>query len=330
MNYFNKYFIRIIISVLLFVPFVNAYDTSNLMEQQSVIKVTLLGTGYPLIQFKQFSQSTLVEVGNEKYLIDCGRGAAIRLSQIGASFSKIDKLLLTHLHSDHIVGIPDLWLSGWIQGPRTNPFKIWGPKGTKSMMDYLQKAYEFDIHIRRDIDEKLPADGIKVLVEDISEGVILENDSLKIIAFEVDHHPLKPAFGFRLNYKGYSVAFSGDTRPCENLLKHCMGVDLMVHEGASPDWFRKKAHHHTKQQIQAILDHHTMPTQAGEIFKKLKPRLAVYSHIENEPEAANELISKTRQKYSGPVLVGQDLRVIEIGPKIIVTLGSKIIYSSEQ
>ncbi len=171
---------------------------------------------------------------------------------------------------------------------------------------------------------------IKVLVEDISEGIILEKDSLKIIAFEVDHHPLKPAFGFRIDYKGYSAAFSGDTRPCENLLMHCKGVDLMVHEGASPDWFRKKAHHHTEQQIQAVLDHHTLPTQAGEIFKKLKPRLAVFSHIENEPEAANELMSKTRQKYSGPVLVGQDLMVIEIGPTITVTLEGKIIYSSNE
>ena len=329
MDYFKKYFIIIIISILLLIPFVKADDTSNSKEQQPVIKVTLLGTGYPLIQFKQFSQSTLVEVGNEKYLIDCGRGAAIRLSQLGVSFSKIDKLLLTHLHSDHIVGIPDLWLSGWIQGPRTKPFKIWGPKGTKSMMDHLQKAYEFDIHVRRDIDEKLHADGIKVLVEDISEGIILENDSLKITAFEVDHHPLKPAFGFRIDYKGYSVAFSGDTRPCENLLKHCKSVDLLVHEGASPDWFRKKAHFHTEQQIQAVLDHHTLPTQAGEIFKKLKPRLAVFSHIENEPEAANELISKTRQKYSGPILVGQDLMIIEIGPKIVVTLRDKIIYLSQ-
>ena len=125
------------------------------------LKVTLLGTSTPNPLPDRFGPSTLVEAGSEKLVFDCGRGATIRLWQLKIPLGAV-KLFITHLHSDHTVGIPDLWLTGWLQQPyggRKEAFQIWGPKGTQEMMSHLEKAYQFDIHVRRDVDEKLPSQG---------------------------------------------------------------------------------------------------------------------------------------------------------------------------
>jgi len=295
----------------------------NKYPDKSEIRVILLGTGYPKPQIKQFGPSTYIEIGEEKFLFDCGRGAEIRLSQIGRDYTCITKLFLTHLHSDHTVGIPDVWLTGWNNCPRTEPLQVWGPSGTKNMMEHLQKAYEYDIHIRRDIDEKLNPDGVKIITREYSEGLIYDQNDIKITAFEVDHGPVKPAYGFRIDYKDYSVALSGDTKPTENILQHCKNVDLIIHEAICPDWFRNNIPGLSEKQIQAVLDHHTTPEQAGLIFKSISPRLAVYSHIENEPVSKSELMISTRKNYDGPLIVGEDLMTIEIGEKIIVSLEGK-------
>ena len=297
----------------------------NQSPDKSEIRVILLGTGYPMPQIKQFGPSTCIEIGEEKFLFDCGRGAEIRLSQIGRDYTCITKLFLTHLHSDHTVGIPDVWLTGWNNCPRTEPMQVWGPTGTKNMMEHLQKAYEYDIHIRRDIDEKLNPEGAKIITREYNEGVIYYQNDIKITAFEVDHGPVKPAYGFRIDYRDYSIALSGDTRPTENLLKYCKGVDLIIHEAICPDWFRDHRPGFSEKQIQAVVDHHTTPEQAGIIFKSISPRLAVYSHIENEPASKSELMTSTRKNYDGPLIVGEDLMTIEIGEKIIVSLEGKNI-----
>ena len=125
------------------------------------LKVTLLGTGSPQPRMDRFGPSILVEAGKQHLLFDCGRGATQRIEQLKVPFAEVDALFLTHLHSDHVVGIPDLWLIGWPRG-RKSPFRVWGPEGTKEMMAHLEKAYQFDIHIRRDVDEKLPAQGVVV------------------------------------------------------------------------------------------------------------------------------------------------------------------------
>ena len=164
-------------------------------------KVTLLGTGNPRPVMSRFGPSILVEAGKEKLVFDCGRGASQRLDQLKIPFSEITALFLTHLHSDHTVGIPDLWLTGWVMG-RTTPLAVWGPEGTKAMMQHLQEAYVFDIHIRRDVDTKLPGAGAEIVAQDIEEGVVYNSAGVKVTAFLVDHGEIKPAFGYRVDYGG--------------------------------------------------------------------------------------------------------------------------------
>jgi ribonuclease Z len=201
------------------------------------LKVTLLGTGSPQPRIDRFGPSILVEGGKQKLLFDCGRGATQRIEQHKVPFSEVDTLFLTHLHSDHIVGIPDLWLTGWLRG-RTIPFRVWGPYGTDKMMSHLKQAYQFDIHIRRDVDEKLLCQGVVVLAKDIRQGVVYENGGIKVTAFLVDHVLVKPALGYRIDYAGHSIVLSGDTRYSENLVRFSEGADVLVHEVIDPDAFR--------------------------------------------------------------------------------------------
>jgi ribonuclease Z len=278
-------------------------------------KVTLLGTGNPRPVMSRFGPSILVEAGKEKLLFDCGRGATQRLYQLKIPFTDITGLFLTHLHSDHTVGIPDLWLTGWVMG-RDTPLPVWGPKGTKTMMKHLQEAYAFDIHIRRDVDTKLPGAGVMVIAKDIQQGVVYDKNGVKVTAFLVDHGEIRPAFGYRIDYGGHSVTLSGDTRPSENLIRFAQGTDVLIHEVIDVGAYTDLSKGDTSEQEKKIIEHHTTAEQAGTVFSRVKPRLAVYSHI--VPPEVPDVVPHTRKTYDGPLEVGEDLMSIEIGDRITV------------
>jgi len=251
---------------------------------------------------ERFGPSILVEAGQEKLLFDCGRGALQRLYQV--KVEQIDGLFLTHLHSDHIVGIPDLWLTSWIMG-RKIPLRVWGPAGTRGMMSHLQQAYSFDIHMRRDVDENLPPQGVEIQAKDIHQGVVYENGDLKVTAFDVDHGPVKPAFGYRIDYAGHSVVLSGDTRYSENLIRFAQGTDVLIHEVLDPEAYSKLVNSYTPEQRARVVAHHTTPDEAGKVFTKVAPKLAVYSHI--VPPECPRLGSRHKKDLLRPTRSGRRL-----------------------
>lgn len=281
--------------------------------QGQVIKVTLLGTGSPPPVMERFGPSILIETGEQKFIFDAGRGALQRLRQADVKYKDIQGVFFTHLHSDHVVGFPDLWLTGWLTGQRIAPLKVWGPKGTKKMMSNLEKAFEFDIKARISDDTGSPA-GVVINAEDIKEGVVFEKNGVKVTAFEVDHERVKPAFGYRIDYAGRSVVLSGDTRYSENLIRYSKGVDLLIHEVVSPEVLTRMKF--PAELAKTIIDYHTTPEQAGEIFSLVKPRMAIFSHIIQPNATERDIIPLTRRNYAGAVDLGEDLMVIEIGEKI--------------
>ena len=279
------------------------------------IRVTLLGTAAgPPARPGVAGISTLVVAGDDRFLFDAGRGFMQRLVQTGLPMSAVSRLFLTHLHSDHVVDVPDLLLMGWAgPPPRRAPLEVWGPEGTRDMMEHLQQAFAFDIHMRRDVDEHSPASGIEVIARDIGEGTVYEKNGVTITAFLVDHGPVRPSYGYRVNHGGRSVCLSGDTRPSENLVKACHGVDLLIHEAIDQDVVRKLVANND-QLFEAIVAHHTTPEQAADIFRRTAPRLAVFSHI--PPVSA--ILERTRRSYKGRVEYGEDLMVIDVGDEIVV------------
>lgn len=278
------------------------------------IKVTLLGTGTPQPLMERFGPSILVQAGSENLLFDAGRGCLQRLRQIKLEYDKLNALFLTHLHSDHIVGLPDLWLTGWLITKRAMPLKVFGPTGTNEMVEYLQKAFAYDINIREE-DDHSPQEGSKLSVTEIHQGIIYEQNGVKVIAFEVDHGVIKPAFGYRIEYKGHSVVLSGDTKYSENLIKFAKGADLLIHEVMiAPDTLSKSDPRYN------ITQHHTTAKQAAQIFNQVKPKLAAYSHIVKlYGRTEEEIMKQTKADYSGPLIMGEDLMSFSIGDTISVS-----------
>ncbi len=281
-------------------------------------KVTLLGTGSPFPDPNRFGAATLVEAGPEKLLFDAGRGATIRLNQIGVPIGSINAVFITHFHSDHTGGLPDLWLTGWIQryyGNRKAPFRIIGPKGTTSLMQNLERAYWDDIRIRYD-DEKYPMDAIAISPSEFaSDGPVYEKNGVKVTAFEVDHGVfIKPAYGYRVDYGGRAVVISGDTRFSENLIKNATGVNLIVHEVAMAN----QTYFDQTPAVRYIMAHHISPVEAGELFRRTQPKLAAFTHLVflGAPgfpaPTPDDLVPKVREKYEGPLAVGMDLMSFDV------------------
>ena len=220
----------------------------------------------------------MVEAGDQKFLIDAGRGATIRLYQLKVPIGRIDVQLLTHYHSDHTSCLPDVWLTGWLEshfGTRKTPYKVIGPTGAKRLMENLERAYADDIKIRV-ADEKLPLSGIATDVTEFDrDGLVYEKSGVKVIAFEVDHGDvIKPCYGYRIEYGGRVAVFSSDTRYNENVIKYGKGADLLVHEVAMarPE-LMKEAY------IQRIIGHHTTPYDCGRVFAQTRPKLAAFTHV---------------------------------------------------
>lgn len=295
-------------------------------DNGSDFKVTLLGTGNPIPEIDRFGASTLVEVGGEKLLFDAGRGSIMRLSQLGIVPAEIDKLFITHLHHDHTVGFPDILISGSVpipgMGGRENEFEVWGPVGTQNMVEGLYQAYATDIKNRQSV-AKSSSSGLTTNVHEIEEGVVYDKNGIEVIAFEVDHGSLEPAYGYRINYKGNSVVISGDTTYSENLIKHANGTDLIIHEVIA-------SHSNPEDEllsasIENITAYHSTPEQAAEVFKQINPELAVYNHIISLGLTENEEnhIERTKEVYDGEVILGEDLMSFEIGDTVEVNQPNK-------
>ena len=288
--------------------------TAHVVRGQEIV-VTLLGTGSPIPSIERFGPSILVQAGGQSLIFDVGRGAHQRLAQAGVSPGQIDAVFLTHLHSDHIVGIPDLWLTS----RRNRPWALFGPTGTVRMMDALKQAFSADIQARveetagllQSADLLHPAD---VHAREIEPGVVYERGGVRVSAIPVDHGPIAPAYGYRIDYHGRSVVLSGDTRVSPNLIEAAAGTQLLVHEVFQPSDSLLKGN----PVIARVKQLHVDASEAGSIFQRVPPGLAVYSHIILTGVSTDELVKRTRANYGGPLVVGEDLMRFVIGDDVAI------------
>jgi ribonuclease Z len=290
------------------------------------IVVTLLGTGAPEPSPTRFGPATLVQAGGLALLFDAGRGVTVRLYQLGVSSGKgIDAVFLTHYHSDHVEGLPDLWMTGYMFGPfgsRTKPMRLWGPSdgvtapsGATKIAKGLAEAFSDDVRIRQ-ADEHITAAATQIEAHDFhGDGIVFDEGGVRVTAFAVNHGELiKPSVGYRVDYRSRSVTISGDTQFDENLIRHAAGTDVLIHEV-----FSISAQLATLPQLKPVAEHHTSPEQAGAVFSRVKPQLAVYSHfVLIGGTTAEEIVSRTRSTYQGPLEAGEDLMRFTIGNGVAV------------
>lgn len=292
-------------------------------------RVTLLGTGDPIPRPDRFGPATLVQVAGQDLLFDVGRGAATRLVQMGVSLSGLDATFLTHFHHDHLIGLDDVWMTGWIPPPfgrRSEPMEVWGPVGTANLLSNLEEAFVLNTSTRIP-DELLPPEGIVLIAHEFDkDGVVYEKEGVVVTAFAVDHGDLiKPSYGYRVDYDGRAVVISGDTKFDRNLIKAAKGADLIVHEVA----LASEELLASSEQFQRIVAHHTTPEEAGIVFAEIKPKLAVYTHFvilsgPTIPEAPlSTLIPRTRTNYDGPLVIGEDLMSFDIGDTISISQAAR-------
>lgn len=292
--------------------------------ERGILKLTLLGTGTPIPDLIRRGSSQVIEAGNGLLLIDCGRGTVERLMEAGyvqpggrALRLPIRTIALTHLHSDHITGLPDLLWSAWVMRWWERPPTLVGPPGTADMIRHLMEAFAYDIAVREKGEASHREELVPAVVE-VEDGWANEGDDCKLTAFRVDHAPVDEAFGFRVNAGRRSIVISGDTSYSESLIRHALGADILVHEVYSRrgiDQRRAAVSHdpRPRQLLQTIASYHTPSDQVGKVAALAEARQLVLSHIIlGMGGTVEDIADDASRDYSGPVTVGSDLDSFEV------------------
>ena len=239
-----------------------------------MIAITLLGTGSPIPDPNRAGPATLIQAGEENYLVDAGRGVLMRLAAAGCGANMLDAILITHLHSDHITDLNDVITSAWITSfSGQKPLEIVGPRGTKEMVKRLLHFLSFDIKYRIDHHEDLeepPA----VNVTEIESGVVDLKGNMKISTEPTDHRPVDPTVAFRFDHGNYAVVVAGDTIPCAGLDKLCSGANGLVHTVIRKDIIENIP----VQRLQDVCDYHSSVEQASQTAERAGIETLVLTH----------------------------------------------------
>lgn len=298
------------ISFLLAFTWLSPRQIEAAESPQSRIEVVLLGTGYPRPYPDRAGPSTAVVINGKYFIVDAGRAVVLRLSSLQQPMPPITAVFLTHLHSDHTSGLPDLFNTSWVMG-RKQPLQLYGPHGTQELVDGLLKFFAEDIHIRRDLVEKLQPKGAQIDVHIVDEGTVYQDDNVTITAFAVDHRPVEPAFGYKFEAGGKIVVISGDTAPSDNLVKFARGADVLVHEVYMPGYFAKvstaeRSRGDSAEVTQRLSRYHTDAERVGKIAAAAGVKKLVLTHL-IPPEDGEKMRELASRNFSGEILVGRDL-----------------------
>ena len=275
------------------------------------MKLTLLGTGCPSVDHKRFGPSNLITTNKAKILVDCGSGITQRLHQLKVSSANIDALLFTHLHSDHAIDLYQLIISSW-HSYRVKPWKIYGPKGTKKFVNKIMDTWADERKLRIAYEARASTKAFKIdVIEFKSFGEIKVKD-LKIKYFEVDHKPVKYAYGFAFIHNNKKLTISGDTKPCENLMKYAQKSDVLLHEVFIEGEILKTNKMRTKQTLHNVKSYHTTSSQVGKVAFITQSKKLVLTHFVPTQFNKNRLKKVVKSDFGKDPIIGEDLMTINI------------------
>jgi ribonuclease Z len=303
----------LIMSIILTGCFLYVDGVQKTYSPSQITRVVFLGTGTPNPDPEHSGNSIAIIVRNTPYIVDCGPGLVRKAASLSTRYGgviealnapNLKRVFLTHLHSDHTSGLPDLILTPWVMG-RDEPLMLFGPVGSKKMVKYLLKAYQADRKIRLYGLEHANNQGWRVVVREVDEGIVYKDENVMVEAFRVKHGNWAEAFGYKFMTPDRSIVISGDTAPCENIIRKSKGVDILIHEVYShrklKDLEEKWKFYHPK--------FHTSTIELAEIAKRTNPGILILYHQLYWGIGDDELLNEIAGLYHGLVVSAQDLDV---------------------
>jgi ribonuclease BN (tRNA processing enzyme) len=279
-------------------------------EAKRRTQIVMLGTGTPNADPDRFGPSVAIIVDETPYLVDMGAGVVRRASAAfkkgvkALEASKLGTVFVTHLHSDHTVGYPDLIFTPWVL-ERARPLDVYGPKGLRSMTEYLLKAYQEDIAIRTTGGEPSKKTDPIVIPHEVKPGVVYKDQKVTVKAFLVTHGAWKEAFGYRFETPDRTIVISGDTSPSRSVADNCDGCDVLIHEVYSLEGFAKRPPEWQKYHS----TFHTSSRELGELATKAKAKMLILYHQLIWSSTEEELLKEVRQTFKGEVVSAHDLDI---------------------
>ncbi len=292
--------------------------------------ITLLGTGCPAVHTERYGAGQLIRhangEGETQILIDCGSGVTQRLVGTGSSGARLDAILLTHLHSDHVIDIYQVIVSAWHQG-RTTPQRIYGPTGTRKFVEGLMAVWKEELDLRIRHERRPSTAALELDITEIKAGERLEFGPVKVDVVAVDHQPIDPAFGFIFEAEDTKIALSGDTTYCPALIEASKGVDLLVHEVFVHREMHVVEGLRSAETIEAVAGYHTLSDEVGKVATQAGVGCLLLTHIVPPNSNRDDLLAEVKKSFDGPVLVGEDLMRVDPVSRTVSYDAARLSYA---
>ena len=273
------------------------------------MQVIILGSGSPIPDPERAGPSTLVRTSIGDLLFDCGRGVLMRAAAAGSGAGAFQALLLTHLHSDHITDLNDVFTMRWVMSFSPNPLPVFGPSGTARLLHATEAMLEPDIGYRLTHHDDLKWRPSAVVTE-VGSGVILDQGTVRITAAPTDHAPVRPAVGYRVDDEGRSVVIAGDTVPCAGLDRLCADADVLVHTVVRRDLIEQFG----LPRLTDVLDYHSSVPDAARTAEQNGVRKLILTHLVPAPTPGTEQewLDQAAANFNGDVVLASDLLAVEV------------------
>ena len=279
---------------------------ANNVIASEVLNLTFLGTGTPRPNINKLGPSILIKNKSEEILVDIGRGVTLRLSQIGNDYSKINKIYISHLHYDHIVGLSDFWLTSnlWQKKSDTN---IYGPDGIRNLCSGIEKSFSKDIEYRYKKNKYS-----KIKCYNFEENINRAKSQIEVVEFKNSHGHVDNSYGFKIISGNKTIVYSGDTTYSDNVVKNSKNSDILIHEiiSSSDKLFKKN------KKLQQVTQTHTTIDQLIKVLNIARPKLTILNHALLFGVSEKKVLSEIRKKYDGKVIFSEDLMSIDLGNEI--------------